>query len=176
MQIQRIPIKKIRNIILNYSLGRNKTQIATKLKITRYTVRKYISYFNDSDLQFAHIYDLKSSELLDALIPERNKFANSQRYSLLQNQFQIIHGKLKSEDANLKSLWKEYKVKYPNCHKYSTFVFHYNCWRDKNGISKVIRNKWTIPFIPGKDRRIFNQWKLSTNRNKCKTGFKGSRS
>jgi transposase len=165
MERQLISTKKIRNIILNYSLGRNITQIATKLKITRYTARKYISYFNNSELQFSHIYDLKSMELLAALIPERNKFANSQRYLPLQIQFPIIHEQLKSQDANLRSLWKEYKVKNPDCHKYSTFVFHYHCWREKNGLSKIIKNKWKIPFIPDKDRKIFNQWKLSTNRN-----------
>lgn len=165
MERHRISTNKIRNIILNYSLGRNITQIATKQKMTRYTARKYISYFNKSDLQFTHIYDLKSSELLAALIPERNKFANSQRYSSLQNQFPIIHEKLKSKDANLKNLWKEYKVKNPDCHKYSTFVFHYHCWREKNGLSKIIKNKWKIPFIPDQDQKIFNQWKLSTNRN-----------
>ena len=165
MERHRISTTKIRNIILNHSLGRNITQTATKLKMTRYTVRKYILYFNNSDLQFAHIYDLKNSALLAALIPERNTFSNSQRYSSLQNQFPIIHEKLKSEDVNLKSLWKEYKVKNPDCHKYSTFVFHYHCWRERNGLSKIIKNKWMIPIIPDKDRKILNQWKLSTNRN-----------
>lgn len=109
---------------------------------------------------FLDITKLTGQDLINALGFKKPYY--SKRYELLEKLLPIIHEK--SENSDLKKIWKEYKHDQPTGYGYSQFVLHYNNWRSENNIPKGIHNGGNIPSINEEDRKSLKKWRTSSNK------------
>ena len=167
MPAKRISPKKVKGILFLYaSSGLKQSQLARTFKVSRSTVKKYITLYENSTLSLIDLTNLKNSDIINALFLTGNIIKNKTRYFFLKDQFPIIHNRLREECIALKNIWGEYKQVNPFGYEYSQFVFLYNNWLKENNYEKRRFNKWVIKTIAEKDLKVLKKRRLSSNRRK----------
>ncbi len=163
MSHPRISSLQAAKIIKLYAVhGMNKSQISRALRISLGTTRKYLDYYDDSDLSYTDAL-LKSDRQLADLVnpPKKLPGRKSER---LMGLFPEIDSQIRYHDCNMKQLWTKYYESEPGGYRYSTFVEHYDRWRKDNKIDKHRRNRYLIDAISPEDLAVLNKWRLSTDR------------
>jgi transposase len=162
-----ISVNKILKIFKLYaSNSSNNTQIAKALNVCRGTVRKYIDYYERSDLTYTDLLLHSDKALIDMVHPKRNHSNKQESSDRLLKLFPAFHERLGVGNINLKQLWSEYARDDPFGYKYSHFVYKYHDWREENNIERSIQNRWKIDRIEPDDLRLLIEWRSSTDRNK----------
>ena len=167
MPAKRISPQKAKGILFLYaSSGLKQSQLARTFKVSRSTVKKYITLYENSTLSLIDLTNLKNSDIINALFLTGNIIKNKTRYFFLKDQFPIIHNRLREECIALKNIWGEYKQVNPFGYEYSQFVYLYNNWLKENNYEKRRFNKWVIKTIAEKDLKVLKKRRLSSNRRK----------
>jgi len=167
MNNPKLPLKKIKSIIhLHVVNGLGNSQISKTLTISRSTVYEYIRQYNNSNLVYTDIMQLKNRDFLNALLQNNRNTSKSANYETLNGKLRFIHERLGKENINLKLLWNEYKQEHPEGYQYSQFVAHYNEWLKENRLKKAQHNRWTLKSIPEEDIKILKKWRQSCNKSK----------
>ena len=139
MAQRRVPASKLKRAIILYKIGNlGKSQVAKMLRMSRSTVKKYLSYFEKSGLHYTHITKLDDNQFLAAPLPAKEKKSISSRYSVLQKHFPLIMKRLEGEPTNPRSLWREYNSHYLDGYGYSQYVANFNSWLKDTGKTKPI--------------------------------------
>jgi len=144
--------------------GLNKSQISRALHLPRGTVRKYISYYENSDLTYIDILLNNDRQLAELIFTP--KITKSRRLENLIAHFPKMDSKIRTQDCSMKQLWNEYIKSDPRGYKYSTYVEHYHKWLSDNKLEQFKVNHFHIDCISDDDLGTLNKWRLSTNRNK----------
>ena len=167
MPAKKISPKKVKGILILYaSSGLNQAKLARTYKVSRSTVKSYVTLYENSALSLPDLTKLKDSGIIDALFSPSKKMEENSRHFFLKNHFPIIHNRLREEPIELKNIWEEYKQVNPSGYEYSQFVSLYNNWREQSGYEKRRFNKWVIKTISEKDLKVLKEWRLSSNRRK----------
>lgn len=167
MPAKRISTKKAKGILFLYaSSGLNNCQLARTYKVSRSTVKRYVTLYQNSSLSLPDLTNLKDRNIFNALFPASTRAQEKTRYFFLKDQFPIIHNRLREECITLKDFWEEYRQENSSGYGYSQFVSLYNNWRKENGYGKRRFNKWVIKDISEKDLKVLKKWRLSCNRRK----------
>jgi transposase len=157
---------KAANIFKLYAVGGlNNTHISKCLKVSRNTVKKYVKYYEQSDLVYTDVLRLNNKALTDVVYSVNRPPKTNDRLKILNDYFPTFHARLETADCNLKTLWEEYARIEPKGYKYSQFVFRYQKWRNDNNVAPIKRNKWRIPHIEPEDMKLLKKWRFSTDRN-----------
>ena len=165
MPAKGISPKKTKGILFLYaSSGLNNSQLARTYKVSRSTVKRYVTLYENSSLSLPDLTNLKERDLIDALFPTSRRNSQKARYKILKNNFPCIHSQLTEKCITLKSIWEEYKQENPSGYSYSQFAFLYNDWLKENGYKKKHFNQWVIKTISQKDKKTLKKWRLSSNR------------
>jgi transposase len=160
----RISIYKASRAIELFAIrGLNKSQISRALHLSRGTVRKYISYYENSDLTYIDILLNSDKQLADLIFTP--KITSGKRLENLIGRFPEIDSRIRTQDCSMKQLWNEYIKSDPSGYKYSTYVEHYHKWLSDNKLEQLKENHFRIDFICDDDLSTLNKWRLSTNRN-----------
>ena len=160
---KRLSPRIIKDVLILHAInGVGTTFIARSLNIARTTVFVYIKLYNKSGLVHTDILNLSAESIVAAIRPPRNSHEKA-RYDLLRDLFLLYHQRIKTENINLKALWREYSQSAPSGLKYSQFLANYHRWRIDNGFPKVSFNKWQLK-IPNEDEKTLKQWRRSNNR------------
>lgn len=164
---KRIPYSKASRLIQLYALSNlNKTEISKSLNISRGTVRKYINYYEQSDLTYQQILLLTNKKLIDLAYPALVNSDATNRCQRLLEYFPDCYKRLRTQECNLKQLWQEYCDKESQGYNYSHFVAKYHEWCSNNNLPLIKLNKWQIEHIKSNDLTLLKKWRSSTNREK----------
>ncbi len=164
---KRIPYSKASRLIQLYALSNlNKTEISKSLNISRGTVRKYINYYEQSDLTYQQILLLTNKKLIDLAYPALVNSDATNRCQRLLEYFPDCYKRLRIQECNLKQLWQEYCDKESQGYNYSHFVAKYHEWCSNNNLPLIKLNKWQIEHIKSNDLTLLKKWRSSTNREK----------
>ena len=152
----RISVYKASRAIELFAIrGLNKSQISRALHLSRGTVRKYISYYENSDLTYIDILLGGDKQLADLIFTP--KITNSRRLENLLARFPKMDSRIRTQDCSMKQLWNEYIESDPTGYKYSTYVEHYHKWLSDNNHEQLKVNHFPIDFISDDDLFILNK-------------------
>lgn len=102
--------KKAKGMLILYASSElNKSQLARTYKVSRSTVKRYITLYENSALSLPDLTNLKDRDIINALFLTSNRIQENTRYFFLKDQFPIIHNRLREECIALKNIWEEYK-------------------------------------------------------------------
>ena len=127
MSGKKISPKKVKGILILYaSSGLNQSQLARTYKVSKSTVKSYVTLYENSALSLPDLTKLKDSDIINALASPMGKKQENSRHFFLKKQFPIIHNRLREEPIALKNIWEEYKQVNPSGYEYSQFVSLYS--------------------------------------------------
>jgi transposase len=123
-------MSNIRHILRLHTQNQTMSEIMTQTGIRRITLKKYISDFKKSGLNFTEINEL-SDEDLDELFTKPEETILSKKAQTLYNFFPSMEKELKRKGVTRKLLWEEYISKHPDGMCISRFNRNYNKWKSR---------------------------------------------
>ncbi len=127
MPAERLPVRKIIEVLRLNSLGLSTRQIAASLRIGRTTVGDYLGRAKAAKIAWPLPEDLDEGELLKRLFVPRE----DQRRGRPPPDWSHIHTELRRKHVTLMLLWQEYKADHPDGYQYSQFCDLYRRWAGK---------------------------------------------
>ena len=127
MSAERLPVRKIREVLRLNSLGLSGRQIAASLRIGRATVGDYLGRAKAAKLSWPLPEALDDGELQKRLFV----FHEDQRRGRPLPDWSYIHTELRRKHVTLMLLWQEYKAEHPDGYQYSQFCDLYRRWAGK---------------------------------------------
>ena len=127
MPQERLPMRKIREVLRLHSLGLLQRQIATSCAVGQATVSEYLKAADAAGLKWPDIADWGEDRLLEAAAPSRGKTAN-RKLSPEPDCAAIRHELQTNKHVTLQLLWEEYREKTPDGYRYSRFCELYRGW------------------------------------------------
>ncbi len=127
MPQERLPVRKIREVLRLRSLGLSQRQIATSCAVGQATVSEYLKAADAAGLKWPDIADWGEERLLEAAAPSRGTIANRKEspepdYAAIRHELQT------NKHVTLQLLWEEYREKTPDGYRYSRFCELYRGW------------------------------------------------
>ena len=127
MPAERLPVRKITEVLRLKSLGLSTRQIAASLRIGRTTVGDYLGRAKAAKIAWPLPEDLDERELLRRLFVPRE----DRRRGRPPPDWAHIHTELRRKHVTLMLLWQEYKAEHPDGYQYSQFCDLYRRWSGK---------------------------------------------
>ena len=118
-----ITMQKIRQILLLLKRGKSQRSIVEHTKVSRPSVRLYMSYFHGTGLTYDALLELDDQELNKLIGAQKEKpeeVPDPRRLHFL-SKIENFKKELKREGVTRLLLWEEYKRDYPNGYGYSRF-------------------------------------------------------
>ncbi len=128
MPRERLPMRKIRDVLRLHAGKMSKRRIAASLNVGRTAVRDYIDRAVDAGLGWPLPDDL-SDEALDRLLFPPPPAMSSDRRPL--PDWPVLHRELRKPGVTLALLWEEYRAVHPKGYGYSRFCELYRDWRGR---------------------------------------------
>lgn len=122
-----IDMKKVKKIYQYYTEGISKREISKRLKVSRNTVKKYISLFIKSKLTSEEITALSDQDLY-AMIKPQDDPLSSTTHSYVFDLSPQVSKDLKKVGVTRLQLWDKYALQYSNFLGYSRFCHLYKLW------------------------------------------------
>lgn len=120
----RLPMRKIRDVLRLHAAGFSRRRIAASLNISDSSARNYIRRGRKAGLGWPLPADLSDSEL-DKLLFLIKKVSDCQIFPT----WSAVHSELKRPGVTLSLLWEEYRALYPNGYGYSHYCGLYRAWK-----------------------------------------------
>jgi len=158
-----IEISKIQVLFSLHKQGSiNKRQTARKLNISRNTLKKYLSDFDELKKEKPEIY--QNSEFIKDI-----KFTaevTPRRFNHLSKLFYIFFQQIVNDSLSVKLIWKQYKIDFPEGYSYSQFAFHFSNWRESQNMGGILSYRYNIKSISNEDLEILKKWRRSKDKRK----------
>ena len=127
MPQERLPMRKIREVLRLHSLGLSQRQIAASCAVGQATVSEYLKAAVAAGLKWPDIADWGEDRLLEAAAPSREKIVARKQapepdYATIRHELQT------NKHVTLQLLWEEYHEKNPDGYRYSRFCERYRGW------------------------------------------------
>ena len=131
MPAERLPMRKIRDILRLKEAGLSARQIARSLGVARSSVAEYLKRAGAAGLRWP------LPEALDETAIERLLFPTGPRPDILRPvpAWPEVHGELRKKGVTLALLWEEYKARHPEGYHYSRYCDLYRAWATKLDLS-----------------------------------------
>lgn len=133
MQGKQVSMRKIKEILRLDNLGLSQRKIAVSVKVSRSTVKEYLTRALAADLNWEVAKNLSTSELLTKLNKETSKQSDSK--NKLEPDYKYLHKEQKKKGVTLFLLWEEYNSETENSYSYSIFCSKYRTWKRANELS-----------------------------------------
>ena len=132
MPRERLPMRKIRNVLRLHADKLSRRRIAVSLNLGRTAVRDYIGRATRAGLGWPLPEDL-SDEALERLLfpPPRGHKRAAVPARRPPPDWPVLHRELKRSGVTLSLLWEEYRAAHPEGYGYSRFCDLYRAWRGK---------------------------------------------
>ena len=134
MPRERLPMRKISDVLRLHAGGLSKRRIAVSLNIGRTAVGDYISRARRAGLGWLLAEDLSDEDLERLLFPPPVAVSPDRR-SL--PDWPVLHRELKRPGVTLSLLWEEYRAVHRDGYGYSRFCELYRAW--KGGLAPTMR-------------------------------------
>ena len=134
MPRERLPMRKISDVLRLHAGGLSKRRIAVSLNIGRTAVGDYINRARRAGLGWPLAEDLSDEDLERLLFPPPVA-VSSDRRSL--PDWPVLHRELKRPGVTLSLLWEEYRAVHRDGYGYSRFCELYRAW--KGGLAPTMR-------------------------------------
>ena len=128
MPRERLPMRKIRDVLRLHAGGLSRRQIAVSLNIGRTSARDYISRASRVGLGWPLPDDLTEGDLEALLFPSPVAVSPLLRPP---PDWPVLHRELRRPGVTLSLLWEEYRAVHPMGFGYSRFCELYRAWRGK---------------------------------------------
>ena len=134
MPRERLPMRKISDVLRLHASGLSKRRIAVSLNIGRTAVGDYINRARRAGLGWPLAEDLSDEDLERLLFPPPVAVSPDRR-SL--PDWPVLHRELKRPGVTLSLLWEEYRAVHRDGYGYSRFCELYRAW--KGGLAPTMR-------------------------------------
>ncbi len=128
MPRERLPMRKIRDVLRLHANGMSTRKIAASLNIGRSSVGDYIKRATDAGLLSPLPEDITDTALVQLLFPASTGTARSDRPV---PDWPMLHRELRKAGVTLSLLWEEYRAVYPEGYGYSRFCDLYRDWNGR---------------------------------------------
>ena len=128
MPRERLPMRKIGDVLRLHASGLSKRRIAVSLNIGRTAVGDYISRARRADLDWPLPEDLSEVDLERLLFPPPPMVSPDRRPL---PEWPLLHRELKRPGVTLSLLWEEYRAVHSIGYSYSRFCDLYRDWRGR---------------------------------------------
>ncbi|MEN8197509.1 MAG: IS21 family transposase, partial [Pseudomonadota bacterium] len=128
MPRERLPMRKIGDVLRLHADGLSKRRIAVSLNIGRTAVGDYISRAHRAGLGWPLPEDLSEEDLERLLFPPSAAVSPDRRPL---PDWPLLHRDLKRPGVTLSLLWEEYRAVHPMGYGYSRFCDLYRDWRGR---------------------------------------------
>lgn len=127
MPQERLPVRKIKEVLRLHSLGLSQRQIAASCAVGQATVSDYLKAAAASGLKWSEIAEWSDDRVMQAITPVREKADHRSQspepdYAALQHELQT------NKHVTLQLLWEEYRENNPEGYRYSRFCDLYRRW------------------------------------------------
>ena len=130
MARRRLSMRKIKEVLrLKWQHNHFNNQIAQSCKISRSTVRDYVSRAKKAGLSWPLDPDLDDEALENMLFPVKPAVVTSTQRQM--PSMNCLYRELKGKGVTLQLLWYEYKESNPDGYQYSQFCNLYRQWQKK---------------------------------------------
>ena len=156
MPQERLPMRKIRDVLRLRAAGMSKRQVAASLSVSKTTVRNCLRRAEVVGLGWPLPDDLTDEALEARLYPPPQTVLEDRRPL---PDWPTIHRELKRPGVTLQLLWEEHRARHQEGHGYSRFCELYRAWAKK--LSPTMRQTHTAGdkvFVDSPARR----WRCST--------------
>ena len=133
--MERLPMRKIMDVLRLHSAGRSGRQIAASTGIGRGTVSDYLLRASAAGLSWPLPDAMDEAALEARLFPPQP----SPGRAFAEPDWAAIHLELKRVGVTLALLWQEYRASHPDGYGYSAFCEHYRRWSQR--LSPVMRQR-----------------------------------
>lgn len=123
MAQQRLPVRKIREVLRLKAAGLSDRKIAAAIGSARSTVQECLRRAGEAGIAWPLAQDL-NDEALHARLYERSVPLSCRP----QPDFALLHAELARAGVTRLLLWQEYKTAYPEGWQYSAFCDQYRQW------------------------------------------------
>jgi len=125
---ERLPMRKIRDVLRLHAGGLSKRRIAVSLNIGATSAGEYLRRARRAGLGWPLPDDLSDEELERLLFPPSRVVSADRRVS---PGWPTVHRELRKSGVTLSLLWEEYRAAYPEGYGYSRFCDLYRAWKGK---------------------------------------------
>ncbi len=132
-----IDMSRLRIVLKLYFQGKSKRFISNYLRLSRTTVKKYISQFERLKLTLGDLEEI-NNEKLEELFIKTDPLELSPKLKSLYTFFPYAEKELKKTGVTKYLLWQEYKEKYPEGVQSTQFCEHYNRWSKRINVKPVM--------------------------------------
>lgn len=133
--MERLPMRKIMDVLRLHSAGRSGRQIAASTGVGRATVGDYLRRASAAGLSWPLPDALDEAALEARLFPPQP----SPGRAFAEPDWAAIHIELKRVGVTLSLLWQEYRASHADGYGYSAFCEHYRHWSQR--LSPVMRQR-----------------------------------
>src|ERR1019366_740657 len=137
---ERLPMRKIREVLRLHSLGLSQRQIAASCAVGQATVSEYLKAAEVAGLKWPDIAEWGEDRLTETVASSREKPVH--RNQPPEPDFADIRHELQTnKHVTLQLLWEEYREKNPEGYRYSRFCDLYRGWlRRQETVIGITRN------------------------------------
>lgn len=129
MAQQPIAMEQIKQILQLYNDGISIHEITRRMGMSRNTVRKYLSHFNDLK------DSLSDQELADRAYDSDLPELKAERLRQLTTHFNAAGAELSKTGVTRQLLWQEYLTQHPDGYSYSRYCYHLSCYFKNRDLS-----------------------------------------
>ena len=135
-----ISMSKVKQILKLYSQGIGKKRIATRLAVSKNTVKEYIITFIKLKIPWDELIKLTDFELNKLFHPNEQTLENA-RLQQLHDFFPIMERQLRRRGMTVAIQFREFKAQHPECYAETSFYGYYRKWKQKVNPSMHIEHK-----------------------------------
>jgi transposase len=128
MANERLPMRKIRDVLRLRAEGLSQRDIGLSLGVSRGSVRAYLVRASEVGLSWPLPDDLSDEGLETRLFPPPDNDADQER---AQPDWALLHKERRKPHVTLALLWEEYRVEHPDGYGYSRYCELYRRWKGK---------------------------------------------
>ncbi len=125
---ERLPMRKIRDVLRLRAVGLSKRQIAVSLNIGATSAGNYLRRARRAGLNWPPPEELSDADLDRLLFPPPSAVPADRRPP---PDWPALHRELRKSGVTLSLLWEEYRAAHPEGYGYSRFCDLYRAWRGK---------------------------------------------
>jgi transposase len=124
---ERLPVRKIKEVLRLHSLGLSQRQISASCAVGQATVSDYLKAAGVAGLKWPDIAEWSDDRVMQAVAPSRPR-PDQRTHSPEADYADIRHELQTNKHVTLQLLWEEYREKHPDGYRYSRFCDLYWRW------------------------------------------------
>lgn len=133
MPQERLPVRKIKEILRLDALGLSQRQIASSCAVGQATVSEYLKAAKVAGLDWTRISDWDEDRVWEALAPSPQAAPDRRRSA--EPDYKDLHHELQTnKHVTLQLLWEEYREQHPEGYRYSRFCDLYRDWLKRQDV------------------------------------------